>query len=468
MGGVEGLVGAVVLVLGGILAVVLVVLARRDAHATRTRADADVRRMRAEVATLERHAAGLRGRLADADEREARVEATLRAQRAGDEQRLTQRLEEVAGLTTEEARELLLERMRPAAQRDAAVLRRRLEQAAREDADEVARRALATALQRLAGPSSSQLAVTRVGLPSEEMKGRIIGKEGRNIRAFEAVTGVNVLVDESPDVVLLSCHDPERREIAAAALESLVADGRIHPGRIEAAYAEAVTGAEKRCRLAGEQAAHDAGVGGLHPDLITWLGALRLRTSFGQNVLAHAVEAAQIAAMLAADLGADVVVARRAAFLHDIGKAAPADTPGTHALIGAEMARRAGESEAVIHAIAAHHEEVAPETVEALLVMAADAASAARVGARREEVDAFIERIEALEGVAVAQPGVRKALAMAAGRELRVVVEPDQVSDEALADLAAAVARRIEAEVRHPGEVKVTVIRELRAVATAH
>lgn len=467
MGGSELLFGALALVLGFIIAMVLVTAARRDAAATRARVDAELRRARLEVAELDRRAAGLRGRLADADEREARIEADLRAQRAANDARLTERLEDVARLTTTQARDQLLERVRPAAERDAARLRRRLEASAREHGEDAARRILATALGRLAGPTSSQFVVTRVPLPSEEMKGRIIGKEGRNIRAFEALTGVNVIIDETPEAVALSCFDPERREIAQVTLEALVADGRIHPGRIEAAYADAVAGAEKRARLAGEAAAHDAGVGGLHPDLVRTLGLLRLRTSYGQNVLAHLVESAQLAALFATELGADVVVARRAAFLHDIGKAASADIPGTHALIGAELARRAGESEAVVHAIAAHHEEVPVESVEAILVMAADAASAARPGARRDDSEAFVERMEALETIAIRQPGVRRALAMAAGRELRVVVEPAQVPDDALADLASAVARRIEADVPHPGEVKVTVVRELRATATA-
>jgi ribonuclease Y len=459
--------GALALVIGCVIALVVIVVARRDAAATRRRVDADLRRARVEVAELERRAAGVRGRLADVEEREARLDAELRAQRAAAEALLASRLEQQAELTVAEARARLLEGVRPAFERDAAMLRRRLERSAREGAEETVRRILATALSRLAGPTSSQSAVTRVHLPSDEIKGRIIGKEGRNIRAFEAVTGVNVLIDETPDVVLLSSFDPERREIAVVALESLVADGRIHPGRIESAYEEAVAGAEKRCLLAGEAAAHDAGVGTLHPDLVQALGRLRLRTSFGQNVLAHSVECAQIAAMIAADVGADVPVARRGALLHDIGKAAPPEMPGTHALIGADLARRAGEDDAVVHAIAAHHEEVPVETVEAFLVMAADAASAARAGARRDDVDAYVERLEALEAVAVAHPGVRRALAMAAGRELRVVVEPDEVSDDELADLAQAVARHIEADVRYPGEVRVTVIRELRATATA-
>lgn len=467
MGGSEVLFGALVLVLGFVIALVLIAAARRDAAATRARVDAEVRRARLEVAELDRRAAGLRGRLADADERESRLEAEIRAERAAIEEQLTERLEDVAQLTTAQAREALLERVRPAAEREAARMRRRLEATAREEGQEIARRMLADALARIAGPTSSQLVVTRVDLPSEEMKGRIIGKEGRNIRAFEALTGVNVIIDETPDAVVLSSFDAERREIAAVTLEALVTDGRIHPGRVESAYADAVAGAEKRAVVAGEAAAHEAGVTDLHPDLIRTLGALRLRTSYGQNVLSHLVECAQIAALLATDLGADVAVARRAAFLHDIGKAAPAEVPGTHALIGADMARRAGESEAVVHAIAAHHEEVAPATVEAVLVMAADAASAARVGARRDELDAYVERMEALESVAVQHPGVRRALAMAAGRELRVVVEPGEVSDEDLPGLAAAVARHLEDEVRYPGEVKVTVVRELRATATA-
>ncbi len=467
MGGSDVYFGALSLVLGFVIALVVIVVARRDAAATRARVDADLRRARVEVAELDRRAAGLRGRLADADEREARVEAELRVQRAAAESMLRSRLEDVADLTAAEARERLLEEVRPGFERDAAMLRRRLERFAREEGEDVARRVLATALARMAGPSSSQLAVTRVELPSDELKGRIIGKEGRNIRSFEALTGVNVVIDETPDVVLLSSFDAERREIAAVALEQLVADGRIHPGRIEAAVAEAEAGAEKRRLLAGEAAAHDAGVGSLHVDLLQTLGALRLRTSFGQNVLAHSVECAQIAAMLAADIGADVTVARRAAFLHDLGKAASAETPGTHALIGVDMARRAGESDAVVHAIEAHHEEVPVETVEAFLVMAADAASAARLGARRDDVDAFVERLEALEAVAAAHPGVRRAIAMAAGRELRVVVEPSEVADVDLADLASAVARHIESDVRYPGEVRVTVIRELRATATA-
>jgi len=360
-----------------------------------------------------------------------------------------------------------MSRLKDQVQNDGASLVRRAEVKARRTADARARRILSTAVQRVAGPTSAQSVVSVLTLPSEEMKGRIIGKEGRNIRAFEALTGVNVLVDESLDSVTLSSFDPERREVAQVALEALIADGRINPQRIEAAYADALAGAEDRTVAAGHDAAERAGVGDLHPDLITTLGRLRLRTSYGQNVLSHLVECAQIAAIIAAEIGADVDLARRAAFLHDIGKARPAEIEGTHALIGAELARRAGESAAVVNAIAAHHDEVPSETVEAVLVQAADAASAARPGARREELDQYVERMDRLEQLVVAHPGVRRALAMSAGREVRVVVEPSEVGDVALPGLAVAIARHIEADLTYPGEIKVTVVREIRASATA-
>jgi ribonuclease Y len=299
------------------------------------------------------------------------------------------------------------------------------------------------------------------------MKGRIIGKEGRNSRAFEALTGVNVIVDETPDSVTLSCFDPERREVAGVALEALISDGRIHPQRIEIAVAEAQAGAAERTRAAGHEAAERAGVRALHPELIEALGRLRLRTSYGQNVLEHLVECAQLASLMAAEIGADVEVARRAAFLHDVGKALTAELGGTHAQVGAELATRCGEDSAVVNAIAAHHDEVPKETVEAVLVQAADAMSAGRPGARRDDLDQYIERIENLEALVAGHQGVRKALAMSAGREVRVVVEPSAVPDEELPQLASRIARDIEKDLSFPGEIVVTVIRELRASATA-
>jgi len=278
---------------------------------------------------------------------------------------------------------------------------------------------------------------------------------------------VNVLIDDTPDSVMLSCFDAERREVAQVALESLIADGRIHPQRIETAYAEALAGAPERAIAAGHDAAEQAGIGTLHPDLIRTMGQLRLRTSFGQNVLAHLVESAQIAATMAAEVGADVDLARRATFLHDIGKALTADLPGTHAHVGAELARQCGEPPAVVNAIAAHHDEVPPETVEAVLVQAADACSAARPGARRDDADQFVERMDQIERLVAEHSGVRRVLAMSAGREVRVLVEPESVDDIQLPGLAVAIAKHIETDLSYPGEIKVTVIREIRASATA-
>jgi ribonuclease Y len=478
----------VALLLVCLVALILVSIARREAAEQRSRAEADVAeikdearslladaRRRVDEVTAREHA--LRAAEREVAERsrttEARLEAVQDAEadlarRTTEAERSTvEALEQVAGLSAEEARATLMSRLQDQVANDGASLVRRAEVKARRTAETRARRILSTAIQRVAGPTSAQSVVSVLTLPSEEMKGRIIGKEGRNIRAFEALTGVNVLVDESLDSVTLSCFDAERREVAQAALEALIADGRINPQRIEAAYEDALAGAEDRTIAAGHEAAERAGVGDLHPDLIATLGRLRLRTSYGQNVLLHLVECAQIAATIAAEVGADVDLARRAAFLHDIGKARPAEIEGTHALIGAELARRAGEAALVVNAIAAHHDEVPAESVEAVLVQAADAASAARPGARREELDQYVERMDRLEQLVVAHPGVRRALAMSAGREVRVVVEPSEVGDVALPGLAVAIARHIEADLTYPGEIKVTVVREIRASATA-
>ncbi|MCL2090660.1 MAG: HDIG domain-containing protein [Micrococcales bacterium] len=322
-------------------------------------------------------------------------------------------------------------------------------------------------MQRIALPSSAQASTTTITLPEDELKGRIIGKEGRNVRAFEALTGVNVLIDEVPDGVVLSSFDPERREVAVAVLEALLVDGRINPQRIEAAYTAALAGAAERAVAAGHDAAERAGVEGLPPEVIEVLGRLRLRTSSGQNVLEHLVECAQIAAAVAAEVGADVATTRRAAFLHDLGKALTGEHHRSHALAGADLLRRTGETAVVVNAVAAHHDEVAAETVEAVLVQIADAVSAGLPGARRESVEQFTERMERLEHLVGAHDGVLRVLAMAAGREVRVVVEPAAVSDEALPVLADTIARQIESETEVPGEIRVTVVRELRASATA-
>ncbi|GIG27946.1 ribonuclease Y [Cellulomonas marina] len=376
-------------------------------------------------------------------------------------------VEATAGLNVEEAREELRRRLVADAERDAEAQVRRLEAAARRSAQARATRAVTTAVQRLAGPSSSAVSVVSVRLPAPELKGRVIGKEGRNIRAFEALTGVDVLVDEVPGTVVLSGFDAERREVARVAMESLLLDGRISPPRIESAYADALAGADDRTEAAGHAAAARAGVADLHPELVRTLGRLRLRTSYGQDVLEHLVECALLAAALAAEVGADVALARRGAFLHDVGKALTAELPGTHAEVGAALARRCGESAAVVNAIAAHHDEVRPETVEAVLVQVADAISAARPGARHDELDQFVERMGRLESLVAEHGGVRRALAMSAGREVRVVVEPEEVRDEDLPRLADAIARHIEQDLSYPGEIRVTVVRELRASATA-
>ncbi|WP_298459656.1 ribonuclease Y [uncultured Cellulomonas sp.] len=390
-----------------------------------------------------------------------------RAAALADRAALATELEAVAGLTRAQARAEIERQVVEQATHEAEAAGRRAAARIQAEADERARRIVATAVQRLSGPTSSQGVVVHLRLPTEEMKGRIIGKEGRNIRAFEALTGVNVIIDDVPDAVTLSCFDAERREVAQVALEALMADGRINPQRIETAYAEALAGADERTLAAGHLAAEQAGVGPLHRELVRTMGRLRLRTSYGQNVLAHLVETAQIAATMAAELGADVDVARRAAFLHDVGKALTGELGGTHAAVGADLARRCGESDVVVNAIAAHHDEVRPESVEAVLVQAADACSAARPGARRDELDQYVERMDTIEKLVADHEGVRRVLAMSAGREVRVIVQPEVVDDYSLPGLATAIARHIEADLTYPGEIKVTVIREIRASATA-
>jgi ribonuclease Y len=343
------------------------------------------------------------------------------------------------------------------------VLVRDLEIKAREEADRRARRILATAVQRLASNVVSDVSVSVVPLPSDDMKGRIIGRDGRNIKTFEAVMGVNLIVDDTPESVSVSTFDPVRREIARVALTRLVEDGRIHPASIEEAYEKAKAEVEQSVRDAGEWAMLDVGVTRLHPELIVLVGRLKYRTSYGQNVLNHLVEAAHIAGLLASELGIDPAEARRAAFLHDIGKAVTHEVGGSHALIGAEIARRFGEDAAVVHAIEAHHNEVEPRTLTAVIVQAADAVSAARPGARREAVASYVRRLEQLEEIAASYAGVDRVYAMQAGREIRIVVDPTNVDDLEASELARTIARRLEEELQYPGQIEVTVIREYRA-----
>ncbi len=377
-------------------------------------------------------------------------------------------LERLAGLSREEAEGLLLERVGRDAEHRAGLIIKRTEDEARLEAERRARGILAVATQRLASRQTSESNTQTVQLPNEEMKGRIIGKEGRNIRSLQTLTGVDIIIDETPESVVLSSFDPVRREIARIALENLIEDGRIHPAACEAACAEATTEVEAVMLRAAEEALLETRVTGAHPEIVRLLGRLRFRTSYGQNVLAHLVECSNLAAMMAGEMGASVEVARRAALLHDLGKAVSHEVEGTHAAVGARLARRYDEIEEVSHAIEAHHNEVEPRTVEAVIVQAADALSGARPGARGDSLEQYVRRLGDLEEIALRQPGVIKVHAMQAGREIRVMVDPGRVDDQAVAVLSHEIASAIEREMEYPGQVKITVIRELRSTRVAH
>jgi len=377
------------------------------------------------------------------------------------------RLEAVAGLTREEAKRGLIEEMTGQARTEAAKHIRVVEEEAREEADRRAKRIISIAIERLAGEFVAERTVSVIALPSDEMKGRIIGREGRNIRAIEAATGVDIIIDDTPEAVVISCHNPIRREIARVGLEQLISDGRIHPGRIEEVIRKAEQQVEESIREAGQRAIIEVGVHGIHPELVKLLGMLKYRYSYAQNVLMHSIEAAFICGSMAAELGLNEKQARRAALLHDIGKALTHEVEGSHALIGAEIARKYGESAKIVNAIAAHHEEVKAETILAPLVDAADALSGARPGARREVLESYVKRLEDLEAIAKSFKGVEKCFAVQAGREMRVIVEPSAVSDEDATLLARDVARKIETDMTYPGQIRVTVIRETRATELA-
>ena len=380
------------------------------------------------------------------------------------EERVQAELERVAGLSREEAKQIIIDGMVADARKDAAAIIRKIEADAKENGEQKAREIVATAIQRCASDTVSETTVTTVPLPNDEMKGRLIGREGRNIRALENATGVELIIDDTPEVVILSGFDPVRRQIARITIEKLITDGRIHPARIEEMVEKVKRDMEITIKDAGEQASFDTGVFGLHPELIKLLGRLKFRTSYGQNVLAHSIEVSYIAGIMASELGLDVALAKRAALLHDIGKAVDQEVEGTHMQIGADLAKKYKESKEVINAIAAHHGDVEPMTVEAVLVAAADAVSGARPGARRESVENYVKRLEKLEEIANGFPGVQKSYAVQAGREIRIIVKPEQVNDETLVLLANDVARKIESELEYPGQIKVNVIRETRSV----
>ena len=376
-------------------------------------------------------------------------------------------LERVAGMGAQEAKAELVQGIENQAKREAAIIVRDIEAEARDTGEERARRIVTLAIQRVASDQTAESVVSVVHLPSDDMKGRIIGREGRNIRAFEQVTGVNLIIDDTPEAVLLSSFDPVRRETARLVLEKLVLDGRIHPQRIEEMFERSKGEVEALCVRAGEDALVDVGITEMHPHLVALLGRLRYRTSYGQNVLKHLVESAHISGIMAAELGLPVAMVKRGTLLHDIGKALTHEVEGPHALIGAEVARRYGEHEDVVHAIEAHHGEVEVRTVEAVLTQAADAISGGRPGARRESLESYVKRLERLEEIATSRPGVEKVFAMQAGRELRVMVLPDAVDDIQAQVIAREIAKQIEDELTYPGQIRVTVVRESRAIEHA-
>jgi ribonucrease Y len=409
---------------------------------------------------VERQDESVRARAAELD----RTEAELSEERG----RIRAELERVAGLTLEDARRELLADIDEELREEANRRVRTMEASAKAEADTRARKVLATVMQRMTSDVTAETTVTVVPIPSDELKGRIIGREGRNIRAFEAATGCDLIIDDTPEVVTVSGFDPVRREIARMALARLIQDGRIQPTRIEEAVDRARSEIEEVIEEAGRQALVDAEVTGVHPEVVKTLGKLRYRYSYGQNQLRHSIETSWLAAALAHEIGADVEVARMGGLLHDLGKAVDREMEGTHALLGADIARRFGVSREVVHCVEAHHEEVPPQTTEALVVIIADAMSGSRPGARRESVEEYIKRLEALEAIANSFEGVDQSFAVQAGREVRIIVKPETVDDLGAARLARDVSRRIEETMQYPGEIKVTVVRETRASAVAH
>ncbi|MDX6324971.1 MAG: ribonucrease [Nocardioidaceae bacterium] len=456
-----GLVGVAVLLVLFCLGVVL--LSRHYAARREHDLHLDLQEQRLDI---ERRAQRLGERESRLDDESTRLRARQEeVARASDERRRL--LEQTAAMTADEARQELLTQVEHEARLHGALLARDIEKAARDEAETKARRLLATVIQRLAAEQTADSTVSVIHLPSDDMKGRIIGREGRNIRAFEQITGVNVVIDDTPESVVLSCFDPVRREVARLTLQSLVADGRIHPTRIEEAHGRSEQEVETLCQQAGEEACLAMGITDLHPDLVLTMGRLNYRTSYGQNVLKHLLESGHAAGLLAEELGVDRSICVRAAFLHDIGKALTHEVEGSHALVGADLARRYGESDDVVHAIEAHHNEVEPRTVEAVITQAADAISGSRPGARRESIEVYLERLHRLEEIAMAKPGVDRVYAMQAGRDVRVMVLPDQVDDIAAQLLARDIAKQFEEELTYPGQIKVTVVRESRATEVA-
>lgn len=451
--------------------------AKEEIHRLRTELDNEIKERRQEQQRVDKRLGQKEESLDRKIEAVEKKEESLRQQQ-GDltesERRLKElqqkqllELERLSGLSQEEARELMLQNIKRETLHEAAQLVKEIEAQTKQEAEKKAREIISQSIQRYAADHVAESTVSVVSLPNDEMKGRIIGREGRNIRALETLTGIDLIIDDTPEAVIVSGFDPVRREVARISLEKLIADGRIHPGRIEEMVTRAQKEVEAQIKEMGEQATFDSGIHGLHPELIKLLGRLNYRTSYGQNVLKHSLEVCHLAGIMAAELGADVRLAKRAGLLHDIGKAIDHEVEGPHVTIGADVAKKYRESPAVIHAIAAHHGDIESETVEAVLVQAADAISAARPGARRETLENYIKRLEKLEEIADSFQGVDKSYAIQAGREVRIIVKPERIDDIVASQMARDIVKRIEGEMEYPGQIKVTVIRETRAVEYA-
>ena len=448
--------------------------AKEEAHRLRSEAERDARERRAEIQRSERRLIqkeeSMDRKLENIEKKEESItqkeQAIINKQKDLDKviSKQLEELERISGYTIEEAKAILLSNIEKEVRRDASVMIKDIESKAKEEADKKAKYIITGAIQRCAADHVAESTVSVVALPNDEMKGRIIGREGRNIRAIETLTGVDLIIDDTPEAVILSGFDPVRREVARIALEKLIVDGRIHPARIEEMVEKAQREVNAIIKEEGEQATFEVGIHNLHPELIKLLGRLKYRTSYGQNVLKHSVEVAHLAGLMAGELGLDIKLAKRAGLLHDIGKALDHEVEGTHVDIGIDVLRKYKESEAVINGMAAHHGDYEPKSMEAVLIAAADALSAARPGARRETLDPYIKRLEKLEEIANTTPGVEKSFAIQAGREIRIIAKPDDVNDEEIVFLAREISKKIESELEYPGQIKVNVVRETRAV----